>query len=532
MNHHPFRSWLLATFLLAAGSVRGQETSALGELTFDVSASEEAKPAFLKGLLLLHSFEFADAADAFREAQEIDPACAMAYWGEAMTYNHAIWHEQDFERGRAVLQKLGDTASERAAKGETDLEKDFIKAAGILYGEGTKFDRDKAYAEHMGVLHEKYPESHEIAALYALSLLGSVPVGRDVSVYQRSAWISEGILRENPRHPGALHYLIHANDDPSHAKSALFAANAYSVVAPDAAHALHMPTHIYVALGMWDEVIRLNVESWQASVRRKEEKNLSNDALGYHSFHWLEYGYLQKGRVEDARQMLSDMIRYCAELPSPRARTHEIYLKATFLVETNEWNSTYASQQTDASGLNVSTRGIEKFVRGMKLYHEGDIAGLKKHIAGMDDERLFESARITRDGTTFCSSGGASRENATRLDVDQLYVMEMQLEGLSSWRQNELAAADKWLREASELEARISYSYGPPAIPKPAHELYGEFLLTMKRPENAMKTFDIALQRAPRRVLALKGKMQAARMMKRADSVREIEEELKEIAAL
>jgi hypothetical protein len=142
-------------------------------------------------------------------------------------------------------------------------------------------------------------------------LLGSVTVGRSDEVYQQSARISEKILKENPNHPGALHYFIHANDDPYHASTAVQVANEYAVVAPDAAHALHMPTHIYLALGMWDKVVSSNEVSWQASVNRKERKNLGNDAYGYHSYHWLQYGYLQQGRVEDGRIALENMIAYC-----------------------------------------------------------------------------------------------------------------------------------------------------------------------------------------------------------------------------
>jgi len=522
-------SYTLILFLSVACSPLSKKEDALGKITFDITGSEVVKPLFLKGLLLMHSFEFTDAAEAFREAQKTDPSCAMAFWGEAMTYNHAIWQEQDYEAGKNALLKLGKTPSERIEKARTALEKDFMKAVEVLYGKGTKIERDKTYAEFMGELYKKYPGNHEVASLYALSLLGSVPVGRDEIIYQKSARISESILKENPNHPGALHYFIHANDDPYHAKEALFVANEYSVVAPDAAHALHMPTHIYVALGMWDKVISSNEASWQASVERKQRKNLPNDALGYHSFHWLEYGYLQKGRVEDARKLLEDMIKYCAELPSVRARTHEVFLKSTYLVETNDWNSPFASQVTNTKELNISTRGMEAFVKGMKFYHHGDMAALEKVISEMRKDRTQESTRITNAGIALCKSGGSSRENATQLDIDYLNIMEMELEGLKAWKQNNLIGAEKWFKEAAAMEAHVSYSYGPPSIVKPSHELYGEFLLSVSRPDEAMKTFNAALQRAPKRVLSLKGKMEAAKMLNNNDEALEIEKQLREI---
>lgn len=501
----------------------------MGKLTFEIIGSNEAKPLFQKGHLLMHSFEFTDAAEAFREAQKADPSCVMAYWGEAMTYNHAIWQEQDYEAGKSALLKLGRTSSERIEKAKTELEKDFMKAVEILYGEGTKLERDNAYTDYMGELYKKYPGNHEVSSLYALSLLGSVPVGRDENVYQQSARISESILKENPNHPGALHYFIHANDDPYHANEALFAANEYALVAPDAAHALHMPTHIYVALGMWDQDISSNEASWKASVVRKEQKNLPNDALGYHSFHWLEYGYLQKGRVDDARKLLEDMIKYCKELPSIRARAHEIFLKSTYLVETNDWDSPLALHITDTKELNISTRGMEAFVKGMKSYHDGDMAALEKVISEMRQDRLQESTQISNAGIALCKSGGSSRENATQLDIDNVNIMQLELAGLKAWKQNDLVAAAKLFKEASELEERVSYSYGPPSVVKPSYELYGEFLLAIDRPDDAIKAFSAALQRAPKRVLSLRGKMQAAKMLKNDDMALEIEKQLQEI---
>src|SRR5688572_25203201 len=273
-----------------------KKNDVLGELTFDVTGSEAANVHFMRGHLLLHSFEYEDAAEAFRQAQQEDSTCVMAFWGEALTYNHPIWQEQDYEKGKTALEKLGINHAERIEKTSSELERDFLKATDILYGVGTKPERDKAYADFMGSLYEKYPGNHEVASIYALSLLGSVSVGRNDETYQLSAKISQKILKANPTHPGALHYLIHADDDPMHARDALVAANEYALVAPDASHALHMPTHIFVALGMWDKVIDLNEQSWRSSQERKSRKNLTNDQLGYHSFHWLEYGYLQKGR--------------------------------------------------------------------------------------------------------------------------------------------------------------------------------------------------------------------------------------------
>lgn len=520
---------LFTLMLMVSCSTQKQETYKLGQLTFDVTGTEEAKAVFMKGHLLLHSFEYQDAAEAFREAQTIDPDFAMAYWGEAMTYNHSIWQEQDLEKGRNTLLKFGATPEDRIAKAQTAIEKDFIRSLDILYGEGTKADRDKAYADFLRNMFERYPDNHEVASFYALALLGSVTVGRNDEVYQHSARISEKILKKNPGHPGALHYFIHANDDPYHASQAVLVANDYSVVAPDAAHALHMPTHIYLALGMWDDVVNSNENSWKASVNRRERKNLDNDALGYHSCHWLQYAYLQQGRVDEARKTLEDMLRYCSELPSARARTHEIFFKSTYLVETDDWKSDFASRTTDAKDLNVLTRSIENYVRGMKVYHEGNKAALDKIADEIEKNYQAESARISDAGIAICSSGGANRENATQLDVDLSHVIEMELRAMSAWLQNDLITAEKWLQKASQLEENVSYSYGPPAVVKPSHELYGEFLLLLNRPGDALIQFEKALKLAPKRMLALRGKLKAVTLLKDIQRIDATEKEIREI---
>ncbi len=261
----------------------------LGVVDIAITGNEIAQPFFEKGLLLLHSFEYEDTRDEFQKAIELDKNMAMAYWGKAMTYNHGLWSQQNFEEATVTLNELKKIENINAL---SELEQDFIKAVRVLYSANkAKKERDQDYADYMKKLYEKYPDNHEVAAFYALSLLGSVPDGRDEKIYGKGALIAQGIIEENSNHPGALHYLIHSYDDPQHANLALDAAYSYAKVAPDASHALHMPSHIFVAMGMWDEVVKSNENSYQASVNRMEGKKLDNDARGYHAFHWLEYGY-------------------------------------------------------------------------------------------------------------------------------------------------------------------------------------------------------------------------------------------------
>ncbi|MDE2150145.1 MAG: hypothetical protein KGJ55_10045, partial [Gammaproteobacteria bacterium] len=237
-----------------------QSIPGLGALSFATSTgSAAAQNAFVRGVLLLHLFEYPDAADAFRQAEKLDPGFAMAYWGEAMTYNHGIWNELDVEAGRAVLDKLAATPAARAAKAPTGREKAYLAAVEILYsGTGSKRQRDARYADAMARLARDDPQDNNAQLFYALALMGRSEGVRDVPTYLRAGAIAERSFRHNPRNPGAAHYWIHAMDDPAHAAGALEAARALSSIAPDAGHAQHMTSHIFMALGMWDDVVEAN----------------------------------------------------------------------------------------------------------------------------------------------------------------------------------------------------------------------------------------------------------------------------------
>jgi pentatricopeptide repeat protein len=504
--------------------------SQLGELQFEASGSPAAQPYFEKAMLLLHSFEYEDARTEFLKAQEIDPDFAMAYWGEAMTYHHSIWQRQEYEKGRAALEKLGPSPAERLAKAPTEIERSFLQAVEILFGEGGKFERDKAYAEFMSKLYNQYPGHHEVAAFYALSLLGSVPVGRDEEVYGQSARIAEGILRENARHPGALHYLIHSYDDPFHAELAKGAADRYAKTAPDAAHALHMPSHIYLALGLWDEVVASNEASYAASVNRMERMGLDHDARSYHAFHWLLYGYLQQGRVEAARRILDEMIGYTAELPSKQARAYLARMLANYAAETGDYTGPYSEVSVDLSGLNISHQAAAHFLQGMKAYRQGQGERLDAIISEMGVARQQAAMSVTNEGVPMCSAAG-SYGAPNKLDVDHAHVMELELQALLALLRGNKTSAERYFKQAAELENNTSYAYGPPEIAKPSYELYGDWLLEQERYEEALQRFTQSLNRAPKRLLALEGRLKAARALQRDDLAREIEADLAEIRA-
>jgi tetratricopeptide (TPR) repeat protein len=498
---------LMGWLTILSCNQKDKMSNRLGIVEFEVYGNELAQSHFEKGLLLLHSFEYEDSREEFIKAQEADSEMAMAYWGEAMTYNHSIWSEQDYKSGFAVVQKI-DSMDYLDKVSTTELG--FIEAIKILYKPKTpKNERDIAYKDYMKSLYEKQSNNNELAAFYAISLLGSVAEGRNDSIYGLGAEVSKKVLKTNPNHPGALHYLIHSYDDPAHAKLALDAADAYAKVAPDASHALHMPSHIYVALGMWDKVISSNVHSYQASINRMERKKLGNDARGYHAFHWLEYGYLQTNEFEKAKQMVLELEQYVKETPSGRGRVHLVFLKGTYLVEANDWQSPISNIEVDIEGLNITVQSQYLFLDGYKAFVNKDQQKLNEVIDALGDKIQKESLLVDYmdDGYSVCTS--PSRSVPTQSNINESLVMLMQLKAIKAWLNNDAVETERLIKESIEIENKLSYSYGPPVIQKPTHELYAEWLLSQNRFDEAIKQFDLTLEMATNRRQALDGKKQA-----------------------
>jgi tetratricopeptide (TPR) repeat protein len=505
-----------------------QQSGIRKSLSLNEAANAEARLHFDKGLLLLHNFEYADARDEFISAQQKDPDFAMAYWGEAMTYDHPIWRDLDVEKAREALNKLGTSADERMPKGKTELEKDFINGLNKLFGEGSKPDREKAYAEHMKTLYQKYSENHDVAAFYALSLLAIKKGWNEWEEYNvEAAKITNKILKENPNHPGALHYLVHANDHPLHASKSLDAADKYAKVASYAGHALHMPSHIYLALGRWDDVVRSNEVSWQAGVDRKEKKKLDNNELNYHAHLWLLYGYLQQGRFQLAKQLVENQSNYTKELPSVRARYHLLEMSGHYLFHTNDWNSSLAELDIKNDDMDAGAQFGVRFLQGYKLFHEK-----KKNELGhliTDFEQQLNKAKQWQQASadeTICGitryANSAPTEGQIRLGNRYLN----QLTGLHAWLNGDLKTAETKFIEALPKEGSVVV--GPPLFMLSPYETYGNFLLSTNRAENAMQQFDKALAASPNRFVSLKGKLAAAKALKDGNLESQIRKQLKE----
>src|SRR5215210_4430651 len=317
----------LCCSLAVAASAQEPQSSMLGQVDFPTSGSKAAQEHFLRGVAALHSFWYEEALEEFREATKVDPDFVMGYWGEAMAHNHPLWNEQDTEAARKALAKIPVTGR------LTPRESAYLSAVRALYGEGERAERNLAYAAAMEKVYTEYPLDLEAASFYALSLLGAVrPVDKGFRLQMQAGAIALNVYQKNPNHPGAAHYIIHAFDDPEHAILALPAARRYAEIAPDAHHARHMPSHIFIQLGMWTEAAASNESSWATSDAWVKRKNYSIERRDYHSLSWLEYVYLQQGRIKEAEAQLALMQKAIAELGAP-LRGYP-YMAAAFVAET------------------------------------------------------------------------------------------------------------------------------------------------------------------------------------------------------
>lgn len=495
-----------------------EDYTLLGDINYQFPVSTEAKKDFSKGLLLLHSFEYEDGKEAFLASQAADKSEVMAYWGEAMCYYKALWGLQDVPAGRGVMAKLGATKEERLAKAEEGLEREFWEGIEILYGEGELYERNEKYTAHLESLYAKYPNDLEVAAFYSLSLLWADYNNQEN--LDKASEVAAGIIKENPTHPGALHYMIHSNDDPVYAKLAKNAADEYAKVAPDAAHALHMPSHIYVALGMWNEVVSSNIESYGASLNRMERKGLDGNARGYHSMAWLHYGYLQQGNYDKAENLMREMISYYQD--STASDDYTIVMQNEQRIESGTWPQGLKPIDVDYSKLGLSAKSQKHFFNSLLAFDNKDALGIEKEIGTLQEQVAAAKLLVRDDGIALCSAG-PTRFAPSAGQITKTNAVVHQMKALKAMLANDDKKVEKQLLEATALEASESYDSGPPFIAYPTFEQYGDWLLTKDRPADALVQFDKSLVNRTNRAKALHGKIKALNMLGRTEDASEVQ---------
>jgi tetratricopeptide (TPR) repeat protein len=462
----------------------------LGKIDFLNSGNPTAQPAFIEGVLYLHNFEYEQSAKAFRRAQRADPSFAMAYWGETMTHHKSIWEKQEQSEGQAVLQRLGATPEERAAMAPTPREKAYLGAVEVLFGtveesEGrTRIEREILYREEMRRIHEEYPEDHEATSFYALSILGAGKTTRNFATYMRAAAVAMKVWDVNRMHPGAAHYIIHSFDDPVHAPLGLPMALAYSKIAPAAAHAQHMTSHIFLGLGMWDDVVTANETAYEIEIKNTDE--WSREASHY--VHWLHYGYLQQGHNQEAEALLEVAWKRLNKDTPARERGYYGTLYTRHLVESGDWGS--AAKWVAPEGVGIPSPNYY-FGRAFAAIKNGDLDAAR------------ESARLVQAG------GAGNNEVIMKEDVAD--ILRLELEAMFALAAGDQTKAVDLLREAAAREDALPPTFGPPAVVKPAAELLGDTLLELGRSREAVASYASQLLRTPRRAATLLGIVRSAR---------------------
>lgn len=458
-----------------------------GSTDFPASGDPKAHPVFIKGLLMLHNFEYEDAREAFQEVQRMDPDFVMAYWGEALTHEHPLWHELDLAAARAVLDKLGKTPDARVARAATDREKAYIRSLNVLFGPGSETERDYAYSAALKEIYETWPDDLDAAALYALSILTTSHDGRDMEKFMRAAAITEDILDRHPRHPGALHYNIHSYDDPLHAPLGQRAAHIYSEVAPAAVHALHMPAHIYFALGQYDPANSLNQRSWQAAVDRAKAKNIPLNRQAYHSLTWLIYGRLQEGKTSEARRLLGIVEDELHSSGDVMSRMNFISARGNYIIDTGKWDDPLLDIKVDHQGLPAHIIATDQYIAGLRALETNNPA----------------AARVVLDG--FVTAKNTDSQDPRTLIP---FILARMLEGNVLIAEGKVEQGLAIMQQGVDREQQLAPAIGPP-MPQPAAEILGEAYLQLGDRKKAREYFNLSLQRAVNRARSLQG-LQAA----------------------
>ena len=454
----------------------------VGSIDFPTSVSGEAQQHFLRGVAILHSFGWNEAIEQFQAAQAIDPNFAMAYWGESLAYNHPLVSQMDATEPQKTLERLAPTRAERLAKAPTDREKGFLEAVEILWGDADHVVRRVGYMEAMERLYDQYPDDPEVSAFYALSMLSAVAATGDLSqrLNIRAGTIALKLTAQNPDHPGAVHYTIHAFDDPLHAPLSLDAAYRFAEIAPAVAHARHMPTHIFIQHGMWDYVSNHNQSAYDAARDLWSPGESLGDAI--HPLDWGHYGDLQRGDYASAELWMARIDAMSkqggfleggarGEPGVARAVSTSSLLQARYIVETEEW---------DIRPVTESASPHELLATGLSAAHLGDQAALAE----------VEQALAQRV------------ENGAGGSVE---IMYNQVSALLHAGMGHADVATGRMDAAVELVEAMAPPRGSANPVKPVYELYGELLLKLDRPAEAVEHFEIALVRMPRRPRALLG---------------------------
>ncbi|HVO63130.1 MAG TPA: hypothetical protein VMT53_19525 [Terriglobales bacterium] len=484
----------------------------VGTVHFPVSCSQAMQMPFNRGVALLHSFWYEEAQKEFEDIARQDPQCAMAYWGVAMSLWHQLWNHPDestIKNANPALEKG------KALKAKTARERDYIAAIGIFYAHSGKLDyqqRATAYSHAMERIYTKYPDDREAAAFYALSLLASEP-DNDTSYVNRkkAAAVLEKLFDVEPDHPGVAHYLIHSYDKPELASLGLPAARRYAKIAPAAPHALHMPSHIFARLGLWQDDIDSNLASI-AATRKTAAMHMGGEGHQFHAMDFLVYAYLQTGRDDDARGVIAE-VKAMPPMQDMYGMGYDehiaalVALEAAYSLERHRWAE--AAQLAPVEGASLGDNSITYWARGIGAVRSGDLTEAKKDLAEIESihAKLVEQKK---------------KSFADAVDKDRKEVLAWVEHG--EGKDNDAVAT---LRALAGKESGVSEV----SDQVPASEMLADMLLEMKRPDEALRQYETDLKLNPNRLNGLHGAAQAAEQAGKASQASQYRAQLEKLCA-
>ncbi|HXZ81344.1 MAG TPA: tetratricopeptide repeat protein [Terriglobales bacterium] len=468
----------------------------VGTVHFPTSCSPAVQAQFERSVAMLHSFWYEEASKAFQSIAETDPSCSMAWWGVAMSLWHPLWPAPDAES----LQK-GQTAVAKAQSppAKSDRERDYIAAIAVFYKDYDKVDhrtRSLAYEKAMQQLAQRYANDREASIFYALALVATaLPTDKTYTNQRKAGEILEKVFVEQPNHPGAAHYIIHSYDNPVLAERALPAARAYAKIAPNVPHAQHMPSHIFVRLGLWQEAIASNLAS--ASAARDYEIRSHMDGVWdqrLHAMDYLVYSYLQTGQEDESRRVVEETSAITDVKPAGLVAGYALAaIPARFSIERQRWAG--AACLTSRPNIGPAAGAITWWGRALGASRLGDLAAAQADLEQIQLLKNMLDASSNPDAQYWAGQAEIQRREA------------------AAWLAHAQGRHDealKLMRSAAEMEDAMEKNPITPGSVVPARELLADLLMETQQPTLALTEYQTSLKSAPRRFHAVYGAAQAA----------------------
>jgi tetratricopeptide (TPR) repeat protein len=496
---------VLASPLSFSIPVGNTPQNALGRVVFPTSCAAGVQSVLTTGVALLHSFQYLEAKKTFADAAQRDQRCAMAFWGQAMSLYHQLW---DFPQSESLKEGLSYLQMANRAGVLTERERGYLAAAAAFYQDNAKLshlDRTRAYSSALATLHQKFPDDIEAAAFYALSFVALAEEDEKNTAELRKQAINllEPLLASHPDNPGIAHYLIHATDTPQFASQGLDAARRYAKIAPDSSHAIHMPSHIFVRLGLWRESIDSNIRA-RDSAAHAAEMHMAESHYQTHAMNFLNYSYLQSGQEAKARQVIADLQNVVGAQDESKTEDTADLLARTAL-ELHRWKEAAA---LPIPKIRLTSQESTYRARVIGKARAGDAAGARADFEKLKE--IWDAQKKTQQDEGYTVS---TEEHASPAEAWLLFAEGKHHEAVKQLR----ATAD-------HQDAK-----GVDSLSIPAREMLADMLMELNRPAEALGEFKTALKNSPNRFDSLYGAAEAAQAAGDLAAAREFSAKLTQV---